>query len=205
LDTAARIFYFIILIPHRDALKPFTAFRQKLFSEGIEGAYSFPLAAPLAQISIPFSGTELKELAGKIRESTKVKSGKISGGETTVVQGPAQFVFFGPVLDLPDINNDSFSGKEKILRFFNPPVLCTALSEKNMQNARETSLHDVPALSFRAGALANLAIRPFRLCTEKKDSSQPTDGVHPLASGERNYSYEWRQGPLVWLPACKRT
>ena len=198
MDTETRAFYFIILIPHRDALKPFTAFRQKLFSEGIEGAHAFPLAAPLAQISIPFSRTELKELAGKIRESTKVKSGKISGGETAIVQGPAKFTFFGPLLDIPTLE-DSFQGKEKILRLYHPPVLCAALSETNM--------NQVPALSFRAGALANLAIRQLEPRIKRKDltaTDKPPYGVSPLSSGGMDYSYEWRQGPLVWLPAYKR-
>jgi len=43
---------------------------------------------------------------------------------------------------------------------------------------------ETPALSFRAAAVANLAIRP-------------------LAGGEAGFSFEWKIGPPEWLPGYK--
>jgi hypothetical protein len=180
---------FIILIPHRDALLGHDNYRQSLFAAGFSGAYSFPSAAPLAEVSRPFSPDELKELARNIRKSTEKKDGRISGSASVFVSRKDVFTsigfkslsFFGPALDL-DIGEYHFplSAKEKLIRVFSPFILCAALVEAGF-NIEGKNMPIEPALSFRAAALANMAIRP-------------------LVEGEACFSFEWRIRPPVWLP-----
>ena len=181
MDTTLKNLHFIILIPHRDALKSFNDYRQKLFSIGIEGAFSFPLSIPLAEVSRPFSRPELKELAEKIRKLTMSNNGKIVGGENTLAQCPGKLSFYGPVLNLL-IKDDTFpqTAKGKLLRALFPPVLCAALFKTALVPELTKSI-ETPPLLFGAASLANL-------------------GVRSLASGERDYSFEWKTSPLVWLP-----
>jgi hypothetical protein len=186
----------IILVPHRDALKPFEDYRQRLFSAGVEGAYSFPLAAPLAQVSRPFSRPELKELAGTIRNLTTEGSGKIHGADEAVsVSRESTLSFYGPALDIPPIEEILFplTAKAKLLHIMNPPLLCVALAgsergEKNssFEKALRSKTIKPPTLVFRAAYLANLAIRP-------------------LAVGEPAFSFEWKIGQPVWLPAYPKS
>ena len=176
MDTRPKAFRFVILIPHRDSLKPFSEYRSKLFSIGICGSYAFPAAAPLAALSRPFSREELKELARNIRSLAKESSGKILSAEPAIVACPNGFPasFFGPLLSIP-AEEGIFpkTAKHKILYPLLPPVLCAALVGPNENPISE----EAPVLSFRAAYLANLAIRP-------------------LAGA--NYSYEWKIGPPVW-------
>ena len=175
---------FIILIPHRDSVKPLEEYRGRLFTAGFPGAYSFPAAAPLAYVSRPFNREELKELARNIRELSAIQvsiQGKIQSSKTTLITFPGKFSFFGPLLDFP-FNESLFpqTSKSKILEIPASPVLCAAIVSHG-----ETPVYiDAPSLSFRAASLANLAIRS-------------------LAGGEADYSFEWKIGPPVWLPKYK--
>ena len=187
---------FIILIPHRDILKPFGEFRQKLFAEGFPGAHSFPTAAPLAEVSRPFSREELKDLAGNIRKLTMENDGKIRNSGIAVAGCPDKLSFFGAVLDLP-VNENLFpqSAKNKILHTFFRPVLCAALVPSDVDSAGESQIQEkAPALSFRAASLANMVIRPLNA----GDCGLKTGG---LKTGD--YSFEWKIGPPVWLPKWK--
>ena len=193
---------FIILIPHRDSLKPLEEYRRKLFAIGIPGAYSFPAAAPLASVSRPFSRDELKELARNIRSLTIENDGKIitqAAGSNFPAsfhtearrsqrhrERAGDFPFFGPLLALR-IDENAFpeTALPKILRVFSHPMLCAALVEPvpSAPPCLRERLEE-PVLSFRAASLANLAIRP-------------------LSSGDPDYSFEWKIGPPVWLPKYK--
>ena len=176
--NSGRTFRFIILIPHRDALKLFNEYRDKLFSQGFYGAYSFPLAAPLAAVSMPFSLNELKELGRNIRNLAKDDGGKILGSHTEIAFYGREFVFLGPLLNLP--TKESIfpkTAKEKIITPLAPPVLCVSLFGPDEKPVSGES----PALSFRAASLANLAI-----C--------------PLDCGVPAYSFKWKIGPQIWLP-----
>ena len=197
-------FRFIILVPHRDAGNLLNKYREKIFASGFYGACSFPLAAPLARVSKPFSGEELKELARNIRSLTKDTDGRILSTGTALVRcsGHPQAVgqegadstatnfeqmsFFGPLLNLP-AEEGIFPppARAKILMSFLPPILCASLVAPEVSPMRGEFPAQEEALSFRAAALANLVIRP-------------------LASGDPNYSLEWKMGPLIWLPAFKR-
>ena len=168
---------FIILIPHRDSLKPLEEYRSRLFAAGFPGAYAFPAAAPLAAVSRPFSREELKELARNIRSLTAQANGKIQGERTALVQcGP--FSFLGVLLDFP-VGEALFpqAAREKIIAALSP-ALCAALVSPGEENR---ALEQAPPLSFRAASVANLAVRP-------------------LPCGDRSYSFEWNIGPLAWLP-----
>jgi len=183
---------FVILIPHRDALNHLAAYRERLFSIGFHGAYSFPPAAVLARVSGPFSREELKELAGNIRGLSKENDGKISCGTVSTVHHDSEFSFFGPLLKLhSDEGIFPTSARVKIIKSFSPPILCAALVEPGSNPVEEKPaeenplFEEAPALSFRAAALANLVIRP-------------------MSSGEMNYSFRWKISPLVWLPAHKQ-
>ena len=184
---------YVILLPHRDALKTVNEYRQKLFSAGISGAYSFPPAALLAELSSPFTQDELKDLALNIRERCHENRGIFfstgtghtrltdSFGQTETTAASAGNSFFGFLLNHPlDEEIFSPSAKCKVLREFLPPVLCAAIID------REAAPHtEAPALSFSAAALANLSIRH-------------------LDSGAKGYSFEWRISSRVWLPARKK-
>jgi len=185
--------HFIILIPHRDSLKPLEEYRRRLFTAGFCGAYSFPMVAPLARVSRPFSREELKELARNIRklppqgsEGAKSADEKIKSAGTGLAAFPGNLTFFGPLLDLP-LKESLFpqTSKDKILHVLSSPVLCAAIVSSHMNAGGETQIpEEAPALSFRAASLANLAIRP-------------------LAAGDSDYSFEWRIGPPAWLPKHK--
>jgi hypothetical protein len=182
---------YIILIPHRDALKPLDKYRASLFAKGFYGAHSFPLAAPLAEVSKPFSRDELKKLAMNIRNLTiehkheHEQNGKIIGAGTGTIAGQGELSFFGLLLNLP-CGNELFAGTagEKIKRCLFPPVLCASLVSQGANlSGEKPAYEEAPVISFRAAALANLSIRPLE---------------------ETEYSFEWKIGTAVWLPAFKK-
>ena len=212
MDTRHTLFRYIILIPHRDALKSLEEYRRRLFANGLAGAHSFPLAAPLAEVTHPFSREELKELARNIRDLTRERDGKILSRGTAIVSGSGMS-FFGPRLDIP-VKEDFFpqTAKGKLLSSLLPPVLCAAIvdaqasayagsvsaglasasfSDKNFSSEKapvfsfRSGTEALPGLGggFRAASLANLVIRP-------------------LAGAD--CSFEWKISPPVWLPAYKK-
>jgi len=187
INTGAKLYRFITLIPGRDTEKILNEYRAALFSKGYHGAYSFPPAAPLAELSTPFNRDELKELAGNIRKLTIEHDGKITSSENCTNAGFGKLSFFGPHLDLPVIKELLIqTAKGKIARAFFPIALCAALTDSVREEAQAEKC---PTLSFRAAAIANIAIRPLG-----------------ASNGEAlPYSFEWETGPLVWLPAYKKT
>jgi len=195
LDTQQRkkeVYRFIILVPHRDSQKTLDEYRARLFSIGVPGAFSFPMAAPLASVSRLFSKDELKELGRNIRLFTEGNDGKIFSVGSALTKlttentefhgGKKDFSFFGPCLTL-FIGKSLFlpSARAKITKILSPPVLCAAL----IGPKEEPPSEEGPVISFRAAALANLAIRP-------------------LESGAAGYSFEWKMGPLIWLPKANK-
>ena len=188
---------FIVLIPHRDSLRPLEEYRARLFANGFPGAWSFPMAVPLASVSRLFKGDELKGLGRNIRELTKETGGKIHCSGNALIKFTMEekrsltgarghgdkkgLSFFGVPLNL-FVEEAIFpqTAKAKIIDILSPPVLCAAL----LASKEEPPSEEGPALSFRAASIANLVIRP-------------------LESGAADYSFEWRIGPLIWLPKHK--
>jgi len=190
LDTHQRekeLHRFIVLVPHRDSLRPIEEYRVRLFAAGFPGAHSFPMAAPLASVSRFFSADELKELGRTIRELTKKTDGRIQSERSVVTEFTTEgteeeeqkyLSFYGLSMN-PIIEESSFSptARAKVLKTFSPPVFCAAL----LGTGEKPPSEEGPALSFRVASLANLAIRP-------------------LESGASSYSFEWKIGPPFWLP-----
>ena len=193
-NSRKEIFRFIVLIPHRDAARFLKEYRRRLFSSGFCGALSLPAAAPLAQVSASFSAAELKELAGNLRALAPANSGKncgkIRSSGTAFASCPgglcpsdSDMAFYGLPLDLP-LEKSVFpeTAWEKTLTIISPPLLWAALIDRRLLSGGEKPVcGEAPALSFRAAALANLAIRR-------------------LDAGEKAYSFEWKLSPPVWLP-----
>ena len=182
MDTAEKPkkkFQYIILIPHRDALRELEKYRQKLFSLGFNGAYSFPLCAPLASISRPFSREELKELAKNIRKLSLESEGNLVCGENAIISYTEELYFFGPKLNI-NINELQFNteARSKFLSNFSPPIICTALVKGEPEK-----IEQIPELSFRAACLASLVIRPL---------------------AEAELSFEWKMSPPVWLTSHRK-
>ena len=178
-------FFYVILIPHRDALIQLSAYREKLFSIGMHGAHSFPRAAPLARVSRPLGREELKGLAAAIRGLTKGNDGKITSGKPSLVHDDSAFSFFGPALNLP-ANEGIFplSVSPVILKSLLPPVLCAALVGPG-EISKNPIPEEMQSVSFRAAALANLFVRP-------------------LTIGDPDYSIRWETSLPIWLPAHRK-
>jgi hypothetical protein len=145
------------------------------------GAYSFPIVAPLAVVSRAFTQEELKRLASVLRElsASPERDGKITVGESQSLLFPPEALslrFFGLGLDLPIPNFPS----ESVIYQFPSLLLCAGL-----QSAPEPpSAVQEPSCFFRAAMVANMVF-------------------HPLSSGAAGYSFEWKIGAPVWLPAYK--
>jgi len=177
---------FVILILGKDTEKLLSEYRAALFAKGFYGAYSFPPAAPLAELSSPFNRGELKEFAENIRKLSMAHDGKISSVVSCSNAGFGKMVFFGPLLNLPAAGKlVPETAKGKIIGSLFPPVLCAALVPLGEKLPPKEGL----SLSFRTAALANLAIRPLACET----------------TGEAAYSFEWEMGEPVWLPAFRKT
>jgi len=182
-EKEGRVFRFIVLIPHQDAILPFAQYRRELFAAGFHGAYSFPLSSPLAEVLKPLCKEELKELARNIREKTK-EDGKIQSGLTAEAIFSEATSFFGPQINLASgLSLFPPSAKTKILRCFGEPILCAALIDsKSPSGEANPILPKPPTVSFRAASVANLVIRP----------------LFPPATPD--FSFEWKIGPGIWLP-----
>jgi hypothetical protein len=174
--------HFVILIPHRDGGRITEEYRRKLFASGFAGAFSFPAAAPLALVSRPFRRDELKALAGEMRELSLKEGGegKFRSSGAGITAFPAGGLnFFGSLLEPWEEDLLSLGGSKVLYRF---PVLCLCAA---LLGPSDVPAEAGPALSFRAAMTANLAISP-------------------LTQGESGYSFSWKIGRPLWLPACRK-
>jgi hypothetical protein len=107
--------------------------------------------------------------------------------------------FFGPSLELPPLSLPP----EAVIAIWEKPLLApavlgpdgmekiltaTSLAERRVLTTAKNeggAIPDVPEISFRAAALANLTITP-------------------LETGEPGYSFTWEIGPLFWLPKHRK-
>lgn len=191
-QTSPEILRFLILVPHRDTVKILRDYRRLLFRAGFPGAFSFPTAAPLALLSRPCTGEELKGIARTLRQSSLAggREGKIQGGPPELIPFPdvpgggvlSGFSFFGPGLNLP-VPELSLPG---LVYPFPALVLTTSLVGKGGHPLIRESVPPIRPFSFGAAAAANMVIRPL-------------DGQGD--SGGDAYSMEWKIGRLSWLPA----
>ncbi|MDR0487448.1 MAG: hypothetical protein LBG91_04300, partial [Treponema sp.] len=93
---------FLVLVPHRDVRLKLRKWSGSLFMAGIQGAYHFPWAAPLALLTRPLDTPELKHCARILRDTAG--GVKISARECSCaalpLTGKDRPVIFGPRLDL---------------------------------------------------------------------------------------------------------
>ncbi|MDR2049260.1 MAG: hypothetical protein LBP69_07375 [Treponema sp.] len=193
-------FLFAVLVPHRNAVFVIEKFRQQIFTLGLDGAFSFPAVAPLALLSRPLSGGELKTAAAELRKllgggkfilsaPPKSPSGESPPERWTLPTLPAvsrrtgspeKLSFFGPCLDMPF---PPLPESAVLTRWEKPFLAPAVLGRGGAECVRvlADTLPSPPELSFRAAALANLA-------------------VYPAGNGEAEYSYAWELGRLYWLP-----
>jgi hypothetical protein len=192
-------FLFAALVPHRNAVFVIEKFRQQLFTLGLDGAFSFPTVVPLALLSRPLSGAELKTAAAELRKSLGKRKIILSAAHGESAQGTdtkfpglpaasfcdvslslAGLSFFGPCLDMPF---PAFPESAILARWEKPLLAPAILGPGGAERVRDVAgkLPPPPELSFRAAALTNLA-------------------VYPAGNGEAGYSYVWELGRLYWLP-----
>jgi len=182
---------FVVLIPQSDLLKSFHEYSTKLFAASFAGALSFPIVAPLARVSTPFTGEELKSLAQGIRRLSLDSGGRIQSSAAAPAQICTEDLsFLGVQLNIGQAVLQDKQGNErwfpetarrKLREVFSPPALCAAIVPSHEVPSCVHDLPCAPALSFRSAAVSNFTVRP-------------------LPSGEPACSFEWRIGPLVWLP-----
>jgi hypothetical protein len=179
----------LVLIPHRDALRELTLYRKKLWQAGIKGAYSLPSVAFIAEIEKPLPYNYLRGLAQVLRNKTLKKKGYIFSTTQKIVPFSASCTLFGLELDL--VCTDLMSS----LRSLSAPILpitllpgtgsfSESLSEPLVEQKNLLEVI-VPDLRFRAAALANMVLQP-------------------VDCGLREYSYRWSIGKLFWLPNPKK-
>lgn len=184
---------FVVLLPHRDAEKPLRAYRRRLFAAGLWGAWSFPLAAPLAVLSRPLGAAELGALARSLREASLAGGGWFRGGEPGTEPLPPEagafppgLAFYGPRLVWGGAGEGEgpWPAPESpaLARRFPRPLLAGALLRGFPEGFVPP---EPPVLAFRAAALANLLIRPLP------------------GGGEGDFSFQWGIGKPVWLPPVK--
>jgi hypothetical protein len=176
--------HFAILLPHPELAASLRGQSRSLFAAGLEGAWSFPLAAPLALLKRPLMEAELRDLAGALREATLPLGGRIALGKPVLIPCPGFHSFYGPALDLelPPLPYPA------VLHRLDALVLTLALATP----AEAPLLEQLPEATppppgfFRAAMTANLSIRPLK-------------NGYPAGAAE-NYSFEWRLGKPRWLP-----
>ena len=188
---------FLVLVPHRDIRRLLRAWSASLFAAGLEGAWSFPWVAALAQLRRPLAAETLKHLARQLRHEVNLVGGKfftngfaqrhvepvIRGAQDTEKNSTsaAPHEVFGHVLQIEP--SDSFFELcgEEIIRPFAPVILGSALHSSSSSVPLTIEATAPPEITFRVAALANMSFRP-------------------LNDGQDGYSFEWRIGTLHWLP-----
>ncbi|MDR2193680.1 MAG: hypothetical protein LBP19_04330 [Treponema sp.] len=175
---------FLSFIPHRDCKKEVELFKRVLFSSGFWGAFSFPVASPLAILSRPLTKDELKRIAARLRECTCVerndtgKAGRVTAGawDTATLGG---LYFGGQTLDVPVerlFQREAAFPSGVVAEQCAFPLLAEAVLRGNEPPQPPA---DPAPFSFTAGYVANLTLRP--LCDD-------------------GYSFEWRIGEPAWMP-----
>ena len=178
---------FVVLVPHRDVLPALETYRRTLFAAGIDGAFSFPSAAPLALLKRPLEKDELKSAAVELRK--QLGAGKIVSAGQAEYNGwnngetAGEIRFFGIVLEMPA----PVFPPDAVNQLYKKPILAPAIIPTDNPDsaciANNIDSKVVPDFSFRAAALANLTLQP----------------VH-----YNQYSFTWNMGPLFWLPNIKK-
>lgn len=174
-ETLTRL---IALFPHDDAAAAAHAVRSRLFTEGIAGAYSLPLCAPLGTATRPLKNAELKEMARIIRSQRADTPFEFDS--PSVVDDPANLlgspVFF--ILGCALRPCVALSASPDFTPCVQPALILSLIQKLDATNLNGP--YPFP-LFFRAAYLANLIVKP-------------------LSGGTSGLSFEWEVGRKVWLP-----
>ena len=171
---------FAVFVPHRDCLPALEAYRRSLFAAGLNGAFSFPAAAPLALLKRPLDSRELKTAAAELGKKMSGKKIVCTGSSeysarTESENSSTEIRFFGAVLELP---LPGFP-QDAVLQIWEKPVLGPAIIASHGSFPRPDADLSGQALISRAAALANLVFWPVP---------------------DMEYSFTWELGHLHWLP-----
>lgn len=184
---------FVVLIPHQNNLACFAAYRRRLFSAGVLGAFSLPAVAPLACVDAPLAHAELKMIAHAIRNASARDKGIICGSECVRLCCADSLAIAGITLSIaPSIFASSKASEASGVALKNPfakIVLCAAVinddgAKKSGGLAKSETpffLPPCPAehkVSFKTAAVANMIIRV-----------------------KGDFAFEWSIGRLFWLPS----
>ncbi|MDR3302426.1 MAG: hypothetical protein LBT01_07880 [Spirochaetaceae bacterium] len=198
----------LVLVPHRDAVTELRREKPQLFSEGFLGAYSFPLAAPLAALSAPLSIDALKDAAKLVRRQLRETGGtdaKITGERRDTVPLCDEYSILGYALSLaPPPLNDAI-----VLQYFSKIVLCETLVPVSCpqhlaksfcgfkphpesaaiitQSVSDRTLAEWDPLSSPPFSAGKISFRAAALANMV---------IRPLGP---KLSFEWKVGALVWL------
>ena len=219
---------FIVLVPHRDCRGILEDYRQRLFSKGFSGAYSFPPVAPLAIVSSSYKKEELIVISHALRQTTLLKDGKITASGTAQTFCPhifphgEGFTFFGPLLDLPPLEtipgliNSENNGK--VLYTFPKVVLCTALLKSwetqkpkpqynEGEGEGEKKVEEIEGIEDieKEEMIIEEKIEDIEYKSFSFRPAMVTNlALLPLEQGTAPYSNQWRLYEGSWLPAYKR-
>ncbi|MDR1025675.1 MAG: hypothetical protein LBL56_08105 [Treponema sp.] len=210
--------HLVVLVPHRDSRKILRERSAELFAAGFWGAWSFPQVSPLALLSAPMTGTELKGLARRLRELSLAggRDGMLRPGTEGALPLPglaAGIAVYGPRLDIDLSPGDLSRGaEEKLVELF--PQALVGCAILGPEDPREGPLcfpapenKAAARTGFRAAAVANLLYRPIpagEVTAEEVTMDKPAADRPPVNSVFWEYSYSWRIGKLYWLPPCPR-
>jgi len=171
---------FLVLVPHKDARSLLRKSREEQLKKGITDVYSFPLAAPIAEISEEFTAEELKNTARSLREITGGE--KIYAAEETSVDflsGKESLTLWGLRLNL-NLPDKIFGERlKKIKKIYTPLIIGSLLIPENIKQ-QFCAFTSQEELSFRAAAVANMYWKPFQI--------------------EDDIGFKWKIGKLTWLP-----
>ena len=191
------------MVPHQDVRGELRKFYDKLIKNGLKGVYRFPLVVPMAELSHSLTQEELKSIAGAFRNVLGTEKIQLTETATMAFSPEAEeLTLFGHRL-APDGPAGIFdSCANKIISLFSPLLIGAFLvprckmekSEDAKQQLRASALRtsrfdacedfDIPLISFRAAAVANMYWRPIQI-----------NGVT---------AFKWKIGKLCWLPSARK-
>jgi len=176
-----KIHKFLVLVPHRDIRIELQKYRDLALKAGLADVYNFPLAVPLASLSLALNDDELKQTARSMREI--IGKNKIFTEENIALSFPCgekELFLYGPRLNIV-MPQDSHKNTSKKINYIFPSFVMGCLL-KNENNTKFDILHESPQtkLGFRAAAVANMYWKPLQ-----------TDG---------EIYFKWKIGKLFWLP-----
>jgi hypothetical protein len=207
----------LVLVPHRDSRLLLQSWSKALFSAGLDNAWPFPRAVPLAILSRPLSPKELKTTALALREETlagendgKIRTGKSAmaafpenarGATSAFSKNAGSAFIYGPSIDLrfPETALPE-TALNKLSFRFSPLVLGVALVQgAETGTDGQAALHGTAAVQkAEAGSLPPPPELSFRAAALANMS------YLTLPLGKGAHSFEWEIGALCWLPKVQK-